>query len=657
MDRQRTAVREWTALFAVFVAGVVSTISLSCRRDTRSRGKQRRAGNRAEGASKRLQTEAACRQIAAFLRKGGERSASARLLSGKGEICFCAQCVLIAEDLLGHAQAQSSEAEAEAAAVVAATKHSLDEEILRRVDLRGVRRVFTIDPPSARDLDDAVHIHRVVHADGCPLATGLEEYEVGIHIADVSHFIAQDGEMDKEAKTRCATLLHPGGPKLTFSVIARFFADGTPNKRFCPYFFKSVIESCCRFSYDEVQELIDGNEIAEQQQPTVAPEIKGTASWGNTILRCSCCTGKTNRSKQQQQDEEQLQGTWEEHAAADTWGDSLKRSADADFDALPNSSPAHHEQQKQQQQRPQTQDSSPFEVHSAELRFSFDALQRPMGWELETVRHDLICSSHVTSAAADSTVGCRINTAQGEALMAITAEASWQHKSGGSCVACSQAHVCTTSLPGLQGLFVFPAIVDPRLIADSAVMRTHPPFKQDERLSSFIKSLKHLGVPLSFTSSAAARQTLQRIRQAHGEAAVVAVEAQLRAFLALAKYRTASSLGANEKCHFALDFMDYTHFTSPIRRYPDLMVHRCLAALINGDPKPPLTPEAVEEICNACNDVNKHMREADKACSLAMLNIYLCQRKELFPTIGIVLTLKKSSMAVFLPEIDAENVR
>ncbi|OEH76351.1 RNB-like protein domain-containing protein [Cyclospora cayetanensis] len=606
------AVREWTALFAVFVAGVVSTISLSCRRDTRSRGKQRRAGNRAEG----------------------------------------------------------------------------------------VRRVFTIDPPSARDLDDAVHIHRVVHADGCPLATGLEEYEVGIHIADVSHFIAQDGEMDKEAKTRCATLLHPGGPKLTFSVIARFFADGTPNKRFCPYFFKSVIESCCRFSYDEVQELIDGNEIAEQQQPTVAPEIKGTASWGNTILRCSCCTGKTNRSKQQQQDEEQLQGPWEEHAAADTWGDSLKRSADADFDALPNSSPAHHEQQKQQQQRPQLwgsccccerramqdaseaftlpcttqtwdtlvadlrlldrltanmrskrfKDSSPFEVHSAELRFSFDALQRPMGWELETVRHDLICFCLFWLLIA--------------------------------------AFLARTYLLPVQYC---------RLIADSAVMRTHPPFKQDERLSSFIKSLKpylsvHSGmykrvyacaisrflcrcvsgvlaladVCLFWEASEASlcvaesnryhpQQTLQRIRQAHGEAAVVAVEAQLRAFLALAKYRTASSLEVNEKCHFALDFMDYTHFTSPIRRYPDLMVHRCLAALINGDPKPPLTPEAVEEICNACNDVNKHMREADKACSLAMLNIYLCQRKELFPTIGIVLTLKKSSMAVFLPEIDAEN--
>ena len=70
----------------------------------------------------------------------------------------------------------------------------------------GLRRVLTIDPPTARDLDDAVHIHPVVHAKDCPLASGKKEFELGIHIADVSHFVKTDGDIDKEARTRCSTL-------------------------------------------------------------------------------------------------------------------------------------------------------------------------------------------------------------------------------------------------------------------------------------------------------------------------------------------------------------------------------------------------------------------------------------------------------------------
>ncbi|CDJ62024.1 hypothetical protein ENH_00001150, partial [Eimeria necatrix] len=92
-------------------------------------------------------------------------------------------------------------------------------------------------------------------------------------------------------------------------------------------------------------------------------------------------------------------------------------------------------------------------------------------------------------------------------------------------------------------------------------------------------------------------------------------------------------------------------------RYPDVLVHRSLAALIEGKQKPPLDVEATEAICNVCNDINKNMREADKACGLAVLNIYLRRQKEAMDTIGVVLSVDEHSLSVFLPEVDSEIVR
>lgn len=64
-----------------------------------------------------------------------------------------------------------------------------------RRDLRH-KRIFTIDPTTAKDLDDALHISE--------LENGV--VELGVHIADVSHFIAPNSEIDMEAQRRCTTV-------------------------------------------------------------------------------------------------------------------------------------------------------------------------------------------------------------------------------------------------------------------------------------------------------------------------------------------------------------------------------------------------------------------------------------------------------------------
>lgn len=70
-----------------------------------------------------------------------------------------------------------------------------DDEIARRRDLRN-ERIFTIDPTTARDLDDALSI--------TPLENGT--FEIGVHIADVTYFLKPNSELDREARRRGTTV-------------------------------------------------------------------------------------------------------------------------------------------------------------------------------------------------------------------------------------------------------------------------------------------------------------------------------------------------------------------------------------------------------------------------------------------------------------------
>lgn len=111
------------------------------------------------------------------------------------------------------------------------------------------QQVFTIDPETARDLDDALHI--IANDDGT--------FEVGVHIADVSHFVKPNTALDREARKRATTVylvqravpmlpqalsetlcsLTPGQDKLTFSVVFKLTPDG---RILHTWFGKSIIK-------------------------------------------------------------------------------------------------------------------------------------------------------------------------------------------------------------------------------------------------------------------------------------------------------------------------------------------------------------------------------------------------------------------------------
>jgi ribonuclease R len=138
-----------------------------------------------------------------------------------------------------------------------------EKDIQKRLDLRS-KNIFTIDPEDAKDFDDAVSVEKLEN----------NNYLVGIHIADVSHFVKEETATDSEALKRGNSVyfvgkvipmlpeklsnnicsLVPGQDRLTFSVLAEINKSG---KLFDYKIVKSVINSKKRFTYDEAQETID----------------------------------------------------------------------------------------------------------------------------------------------------------------------------------------------------------------------------------------------------------------------------------------------------------------------------------------------------------------------------------------------------------------
>ena len=140
------------------------------------------------------------------------------------------------------------------------------EEVARREDFRGVT-TFTIDPRDAKDFDDALSIRQ--------LANG--NWEVGVHIADVTHYVHPGSVIDKEAQKRATSVylvdrtipmlperlsngicsLRPDEEKLTFSAIFELDAKANVlNSRIG----RTVIRSDRRFTYEEAQEIIEKGE-------------------------------------------------------------------------------------------------------------------------------------------------------------------------------------------------------------------------------------------------------------------------------------------------------------------------------------------------------------------------------------------------------------
>ena len=156
------------------------------------------------------------------------------------------------------------------------------KEVARRLDLRDAN-VFTIDPDDAKDFDDAIHV--------TDLGSGM--YEVGVHIADVSHYVPQGGIIDREAYDRATSTylvdrvipmlpealsngvcsLRPREDKLAYSCIMT--VDGGGNVHSWEI-RETVIHSKQRFTYDQAQAVLDGEDHPLAEDVRRAGELAET---------------------------------------------------------------------------------------------------------------------------------------------------------------------------------------------------------------------------------------------------------------------------------------------------------------------------------------------------------------------------------------------
>jgi protein SSD1 len=164
-------------------------------------------------------------------------------------------------------------------------------------------RIFTIDPASAKDLDDALSVK--ANDDGT--------YDIGVHIADVSYFVKPNTALDRDAKKRATSVylvqravpmlpptlseelcsLNFGKDRLAFSVIFTMTKEGKVTKK---WFGRTVIKSSAQLSYANAQDVIDGKVLGGVP---VAPEHDASAIEHDIKILHEIATGPQGASVQE----------------------------------------------------------------------------------------------------------------------------------------------------------------------------------------------------------------------------------------------------------------------------------------------------------------------------------------------------------------------
>ena len=369
-------------------------------------------------------------------------------------------------------------------------KYEKEDHLKGRRDFRDVT-TFTIDPADAKDFDDALSFKKLDNGD----------YEIGIHIADVSHFVKEKSVLDKEALTRGTSIylvdrtipmlpevlsndlcsLNANEPKYVFSAVFVIDNKGNVKERWCG---KGLIESDKRFTYEEAQEIIDkGEGIFVEELKTL-----------NDIA-------KTLRNER------------------------FKKGA-IDFD-------------------------------TEEVKFQLDEEGRP----IKVFRKERKDTHKLVEEFM---------------LMANREVATYMHLAGSK----------------NRAAFVY---------------RIHaaPDREKIINLATFVKAL---GFELKNKDGETKAEDITRmLRSVEGSPAETLIKTATIRSMAKAIYST-SNIG-----HFGLAFDYYTHFTSPIRRYPDLMVHRFLERFLNNGTIEQGEVVKYEKICDELSERELEAAEAERA--------------------------------------------
>lgn len=336
-----------------------------------------------------------------------------------------------------------------------------EKEIARRKDLRG-EMVMTIDGADAKDLDDAVSVIR--------LANG--NYKLGVHIADVTHYVTEGSPIDTEAFKRATSVylldlvipmlpkklsnnlcsLNPFEPKLTLSCDMVIDAEGKVVEH---EIYESIIESKLRATYEEVTKVLQGemNDELEKYRPFV-PMLKHM---------------------------EELQRILEKKR--------VNRGA--------------------------------IEFDFPESKITLDKLGKP-------IKVSLYPREISNKIIEEFMLACNETVSE---------------------------HMFWTHVP-----FIYRIHEEP----------------DEEKLKAFTEFSFNLGYPVKLFAGVQPKMLQEILEKVKGEPAEPVLSKLLLRSMMQAKYAP-ENVG-----HFGLAATYYSHFTSPIRRYPDLQIHRIIKEFLNG---------------------------------------------------------------------------
>src|ERR1700759_904925 len=365
-----------------------------------------------------------------------------------------------------------------------------EKEIRKRKDFRE-KLTFTIDPVDAKDFDDAISIKKL----------RKDFYEIGVHIADVSHFVHTETALDDEAYKRATSVylpdrvnpmlpeaisnvlcsLRPNEDKYTFSAVFEMNTKGEVKKS---WIGKTLIHSDHRFTYEDVQQVIENNE----------------GTYAEEILLLNGIAQKMRKER-------------------------FKNGA--------------------------------INFSSQEVRFQLDENGKPIGIIIKESKeaHQLI---------------------EEFMLLANRTVAEYVSK-----IEVNKKHV------------PFP-------------YRTHDEPDKD-KLIPFVEFSRKFGHKFDMSSpEKIAASFNQLLNDVKGKPEQHVVEQLGIRPMAKAAYTT-ENIG-----HYGLGFEDYCHFTSPIRRYPDVMVHRVIESCLKNKP---IIDKKMDEKCSHCSERERAAMEAERAAN------------------------------------------